>query len=290
MAYEVERKSVIVWSEGSRLAAEVLRPRGVGGLLPAILLAHGWGGLKEHLIELYAESFAAAGFITLSFDYRGWGQSDGRIIATPSSPMLTESGVQTLAVRVLREVVDPVDQIADVRNAFAWLIAEEGVDPARVGLWGSSYGGGHVVSVAGMDARVKAVVAQIGGYGHPREDWYRDLAQRRMSDKARGVLDPPVPQGVDGSPGLAGTPDVARQFGHAPLDHARRVTAPTLFIDAEFEEYNDPSLQGGAAHEILRANGVTTERATFPCTHYRVYDDHLIEARAMALDWFQRHL
>ncbi len=290
MAYEVERKSVIVWSEGSRLAAEVLRPRGVAGPLPAILLAHGWGGLKEHLIELYAERFAAAGFVVLAFDYRGWGGSDGRIIAAADAPMMTEGGPQTLSVRVLREVVDPIDQIADVRNAFAWLIAEDGVDPARVGLWGSSYGGGHVVSVAGVASRVKAVVAQIGGYGHPREDWYRDLAYRRMSDKARGVLDPPVPQGVDGSPGLAGTPDVARQFGHAPLDHARRVTAPTLFIDAEFEEYNDPSLQGGAAFEILRANGVTAERATFPCTHYRVYDDHLAEARAMALDWFQRHL
>lgn len=290
MAHEVERKSVVVWSEGSRMAAEVLRPRGASGPTPAILLAHGWGGLKEHLIELYAEAFAAAGYVAMAFDYRGWGGSDGRIIAAPDAPMLTAGGERTVAVRVLREVVDPVDQVVDVRNALAWLIAEEGVDPQRVGLWGSSYGGGHVVSVAGQDDRVKALVAQIGGYGHPREEWYRQLARQRMSDKARGVLDPAVPQGVDGAPGLLGTPDVARQYGHAPLDHARRVTAPTLFIDAEFEEYNDPSLQGGAAYDILRANGVTCERATFPCTHYRVYDDHLIEARAMALDWFNRHL
>ena len=290
MSHDLERRSVVVWSEGSRLAAEVVRPRAAGADLPAIVLAHGWGGRKEHLLELYADTFARAGFVVLAFDYRGWGGSDGRIIAAPGAPMLTQAGEQACTVRVVREVVDPRDQVMDVRNAFAWLAAEPGVDPRRIGLWGSSYGGGHVVSVAGMDDRVKALVAQIGGYGHPREDWYRKLARQRMSDKARGTLDPAVPQGVDGAPGLMGTPDLARQYGHAPLEYARRITAPTLFIDAEHEEYNEPALQGGAAFEILRANGVTTERRTFPCTHYRVYDDHLVEARAMALDWFQQHL
>lgn len=290
MAQDIEQRSVTIWSEGLRLAAEVLRPVGLAAPAPAIVLAHGWGGLKEHLIELYGRVFAAEGYVVLAFDYRGWGGSDGRIIAAADTPMLTEAGEQTRKVRVLREVVDPVDQIADVRNAFAWLIAEPGVDPARVGLWGSSYGGGHVTSAAGMDPRVKAVVAQIGGYGHPREDWYRDLAYKRMSDKARGVLDPPIPQGVDGSPGLRGTPDVARQFGHAPLEYARKITAPILFIDAEFEEYNEPALQGGAAYEIVRASGVPTERRTFPCTHYKVYDQYLVEARQMALDWFKQYL
>ncbi|MDP1601028.1 alpha/beta hydrolase [Phenylobacterium sp.] len=290
MGHEIEQKSITIWSEGSRLAAEILRPKGGAAALPAIVLAHGWGGLKEHLIELYGRAFAAEGFVVLAFDYRGWGGSDGRMIAATDTPMLTEGGVQTQHMRVLREVVDPVDQLADVRNCFAWLVAEQGVDPARVGLWGSSYGGGHVTCAAGMDPRVKAVVAQIGGYGHPREEWYSALALQRQSDKARGVLNPPVPQGVDGAPGLRGTPDIARQLGHAPLDYAQKIRAPILFIDAEFEEYNAPALQGGAAFEIVKANGVTTERRTFPCTHYKVYDEHLVEARQMALDWFKKHL
>jgi dienelactone hydrolase len=290
MAYEIEQTSVTVWSEGSRLAATILRPKDVAGPLPGIVLAHGWGGLKEHLVERYGTTFAAEGYVVLAFDYRGWGQSDGRIIASADTPMLTEAGEQTQKVRVLREVVDPVDQVADIRNCLAWLIAEPGVDPERVGLWGSSYGGGHVTCVTGMDSRVKATVAQIGGFGHPREDWYRDLAYQRMSDKARGVLDPPVPQGVDSSPGLRGTPDVARQFGHAPLEYAKAIRVPIAFIDAEFEEYNEPALQGGAAYEIVKANGVPTTRRTFPCSHYKVYDEHLVEARAMALDWFKQYL
>ncbi len=289
MAYEIDRRPVTLWSEGSRLAAEVFKPLDAGGARPAILLCHGWGGLKEHLAERYAKPFAEAGFACLVFDYRGWGGSDGRLIPDAGEPLLTEAGERTVRVRVVREVVNPLDQVADIRAAFAWLLSEDGVDPARVGLWGTSYGGGHVVSVAGSEDRVKAVVAQIGGYGHPREAWYAELARKRMADKTRGLLDPPIPQGVDQAPGLRGTPDVARQFGYAPLQAAERVRVPTLFIDAENEEYNEPALQGGAAYEIVKRNAVA-ERHTFPCTHYEVYDRFHGPSLKLALDWFTKHV
>ncbi len=184
---------------------------------------------------------------------------------------------------------DPVDQMADVRACFAYLVAEHGVDPERVGAFGTSYGGGHVVSLAGTEPRVKAVTAQIGGYGHPREQWFTDLARTRMSDKARGELDPPIPQGIDGAPGLLGTPDVARQYGHDPLEMARSIRVPTLFVDAENEQYNEPALQGGAAFDIVRQHA-PSERHTFPCTHYEVYDSYLEPARKFALEWFDRYL
>ena len=289
VAYDVDTSEVILWAEGSRLAAEILKPVGAGDAVPAILLCHGWGGLKEHLKERYAEPFARAGFACLIFDYRGWGGSDGRLVPSPDTAMLTNAGEQLLAVRTIREVIDPLDQIADIRAAFAWLASEDGVDPQRLGLWGTSYGGGHVVSVAGSDDRVRAVVAQIGGYGHPREPWFAELARRRMADKARGRLDVPIPQGIDQPPGLRGTPDVARQFGSSPLREAAQIRVPTLFIDAENEEYNEPALQGGAAFEIVRRNAVV-ERHTFPCTHYEVYDRFLEPSRQMALDWFKAHL
>ena len=290
MAYETQSKPVTIWSEGSRLAGVVMKPVSAPGPRPAILLCHGWGGLKEHLVQLYAEAFVSAGYICLFFDYRGWGESDGRLISVAGAPPLLEAGETEVRARVLREVVDPVDQVTDIRACLAWLLTEDGVDASRVGLWGSSYGGGHVTFVGGTDARAKAIVAQIGGYGHPREDWYRDLAYKRMADKARAAIDPPVPQGVDGSPGLRGTPDVASQWGYSPLKGAETIRVPILFIDAEFEEYNEPALQGGAAYEIVKTNGVTTERVTFPCTHYKVYDEHLAPARQLALDWFDKHL
>ena len=288
-SHAINRRRVSIWSEGSRLAAELIRPVDVSEPQPAILLCHGWGGLKEHLAERYAVHFARAGYVCLVFDYRGWGESDGRMIPARDAPMLTEAGEREVRVSVVREVVDPLDQIADIRAALAYLLSEDSVDQSRLGLWGSSYGGGHVVFTAGTESRVKAVVAQIGSYGHSREAWYTDLARQRMADKARGVLDPPIPQGVDMAPGLKGTPDVARQFGYSPLEAAERIRVPTLFIDAENEEYGEPALQGGAAYAIVRRHA-KAERHTFPCTHYEVYDKFYEPSLKLALDWFAKNL
>jgi uncharacterized protein len=290
--YPVDQRPAVVWSEGLRLAGDILTPSGLPGPAPAILLCHGWGGRKQHLLELYAPLFAAAGYVVMVFDYRTWGESDGKPVPVATEPMLTEAGERTIRVRVIREVVDPVDHVTDVRAALAYLLAEPGVDPDRVGLFGSSYGGGHVLAVAGTDDRVRAVVAQIGGYGYPTSSEFRQRARQQAADKARGVLDPPIPQERSATVStLSGVPDLARQLTHSPLELARGIRVPTLFIDAEFEEYNtdDPHLQGGGAYEVVRQNAVS-ERHTFPCTHYRVYDDYLDEARKLALDWFARYL
>jgi dienelactone hydrolase len=290
--HAVDRRPATVWSEGLRLAADILTPSGPDEPRPAILLCHGWGGRKQHLLELYAPCFAAAGYVVMVFDYRTWGESDGKPVPAADEPMLTGPGDQAIRVRVIREVVDPVDHVADVRAALAYLLAEPGVDPGRVGLFGTSYGGGHVLSVAGTDDRVRAVVAQIGGYGHPTGSAFESRARQQAADKARGVLDPPIPQDRgDAVTSLGGVPDLARQLTHAPLELARGVRVPTLFIDAEFEEYNtsDPHLQGGGAYEVVRQNAVA-QRHTFPGTHYRVYDEYLEAARQLALDWFGRYL
>lgn len=292
MPYATQRKSVVVWSEGSRLAADIVTPVGPEYPRPAILLCHGWGGVKSHLLQLYADAFAGAGYICMFFDYRGWGDSDGRIISAADAPNLTEAGERTLDVRVIREVVDPVDQVADIRACFAYLLTEEGVDPARVALWGSSYGGGLTTFVTGTDERVKVLVAQIGSYGHSGDPAFRAFAYKQMADKARGRIDPPVPQATAPvATGLKGVPDVARQWGYSPLRAAENIRVPTLFIDAEFEEYNvnEPHLQGIGAYDVVRERA-TAERVTFPCTHYKVYDEYLEPARQLAIDWFDQHL
>ncbi len=284
---EIMRTPVRIWSEGSRLSAELFKPIHPQAPAPAILLCHGWGGLKSQLVG-YAEAFAHRGYVCLTFDYRGWGESDGKLIPLPDTPRLTQAGEATLKVRVLREIVDPVDQTADVKTCLAYLRSEEDVDPARIGLWGSSYGAGHVVFTAGHDDGVGAVVAQIGGFGLPAQ--FHDYARGRLADRARGRIDPPVPQGgLDSPPGLKGSADVARMLDHAPLLAAERVRAPTLIMDAEFEELNDRHAHGEAAHRIIRRNA-PSEYHTFPGKHYDVYDRYFEPSIALALDWFDRYL
>ena len=284
---EFDLTPVRIWSEGSRLAAELFKPRGALKPGPAILLCHGWGGLKSHLAR-YASVFAGHGYVALTFDYRGWGESDGKLIPLADTPMLTEAGEHTVKAQVLREIVDPIDQTTDVKNCLAYLATEDGVDASRLGLWGSSYGGGHVVFTAGNAARVKAVVAQIGGYGFPLQS--RDAARRRQADRARGLIAPPVPQdGLDGTPGLKGTPDIARMVEHFPLRAAEQVRAPTLIMDAEFEELNDRHEHGEAAYNIIRKNA-PSEYHTFPGKHYDVYDEFFQPSVDLALYWFDKHL
>ncbi len=282
-------RALSLFSEGTRVAAAVYTPDSPApeGGYPAILLCHGWGGLKSQLVP-YAELFAGAGFVAMVFDYRGWGESDGRIIADVEAPPLLEAGRRTLTVTVLREIVDPVDQTTDVRNCLAVLASEPGVNPARIGIWGTSYGGGHAVFIAGTDDRVRAAVAQIGGFGFPAE--HRAAARARAAQKARGEIAPAVPQGgLDASPGLLGTPDIARMDTHSPLAAAAQIRVPTLIIDAEREELMNRLEHGFTAHMTIRQNAVSAYN-TFPCTHYAVYDRYFEESTRLALDWFTKYL
>jgi fermentation-respiration switch protein FrsA (DUF1100 family) len=106
---------------------------------PTIVMAHGFSAVKEMRLDRFAEAFAAAGMASLVFDYRGAGASDGEP----------------------RQDIDPFAQIADYRNAISYARLLSEVDPERIGIWGSSYSGGHVLVVSALDRRVKAVVSQV---------------------------------------------------------------------------------------------------------------------------------
>jgi hypothetical protein len=102
-------------------------------------MAHGFSAVKEMRLDRFAEAFAEAGLASLVFDYRGLGASDG----------------------MPRQDLDPHEQIEDYRNAISYARSLPEVDRDRIGIWGTSYSGGHVLMVAAFDKRVKAVVSQV---------------------------------------------------------------------------------------------------------------------------------
>lgn len=110
-----------------------------GAGTPCVVMAHGLGTTKHARLGDYAERFAAAGLAALVFDYRHFGDSDGEP----------------------RELIDIKRQHEDYQAAVAYARSLEGIDPERIGLWGSSFSGGHVVWVAARDPRIAAVVSQI---------------------------------------------------------------------------------------------------------------------------------
>ena len=106
---------------------------------PAIVMTHGMSGVKEMHLDDYAQCFAEAGLNVVVYDHRNFGDSDG-------SP---------------RQENDPVLQHRDIRNAITYAITRPEVDPSRIGVWGTSFAGGHALVVAAIDKRVKAVVSQV---------------------------------------------------------------------------------------------------------------------------------
>jgi fermentation-respiration switch protein FrsA (DUF1100 family) len=118
------------------------------GPFPAIVMAGGWCYVKELVQPYYAEMFAKAGFAALLFDYRNFGSSDGD----------------------RRQHIDPNMQVEDYKNAISKLETLDEIDADRIGAWGLSYSGGHVLIVGATDPRVKCIASQI-----PVVDGYRNM-------------------------------------------------------------------------------------------------------------------
>jgi uncharacterized protein len=145
---------------GIELGAWLFLPKGEG-IRPAITMAHGFAGVKEHGLERFAQAFAAAGFVVLVHDHRNFGTSGGD----------------------LRGDVDPWRQIADWRRAISYLEARPEVDPSRIGLWGTSYAGGHALMLGATDRRLRCIVAQV-----PTISGY-EQGLRRVSPDATPALE-----------------------------------------------------------------------------------------------------
>jgi fermentation-respiration switch protein FrsA (DUF1100 family) len=128
---------------------------------PAITMAHGFGGTREHGLERFALAFAAAGFVVLVHDHRNFGTSGGD----------------------LRGDIDPWQQIADWRRAISYLESRPEVDPTRIGLWGTSYAGGHALVLGATDRRLRCVVTQV-----PTINGY-EQGLRRVSPDATPALE-----------------------------------------------------------------------------------------------------
>jgi dienelactone hydrolase len=290
---DIHFRTADIMSEGTRMAAELFALKTNNGKkLPTVILCHGWGGTKVGL-RPQAIAFARAGYLAVAFDYRGWGESDARLIlARPARGSADRSPLQfTAEVREVREVVDPIDQTTDLQNAVHWVQGEPQCDTDHIGLWGSSYSGGHVVYVAARDPRVMATVSQVPALDSrwviatPRD---REQTYREATARARGEASYPEP-GVRVIKSLRGAPIRERMIDYAPVeDVARAKNCAMLFILAETEEYFDNKDHGVKAYE--RAQG-PRKLVTIPgISHYDIYGKARPQAQTLAIDWFDTHL
>lgn len=290
----IDFRTANIISEGVRLQAELFSLKALAGKpLPTIIQAHGWGGVAASL-RRDAIDIANAGYLVITFDYRGWGESDARLVLTKPSPVKPIPGQNqkfTAEVMEVREYVDPLEQTTDWFNVINWAVGESVVDKDRIGLRGSSFSGGHVFYVAAREPRVKAVVSQVASFdgrwvGATKSEM--DLTLSDATKRAHGEAYP-APRAVTVGR-LIGAPIRDKFLQFAPVADAAQVKdAAVLFIVAEKEELFDNKDHGKLAYD--RMTGAKKKYVAIPnITHYGIYRESRDQAIKLAVEWFDQYL
>lgn len=107
--------------------------------LPAILMLHGWGGIQDALTTPFCQAFTAAGFAVMTFDYPTWGDSQG----------------------LPRNQINPWQRVRDADAALTHLKSLPQIDPRKIVLWGTSFGGGHALELAAEHPSLLGTIAQV---------------------------------------------------------------------------------------------------------------------------------
>jgi uncharacterized protein len=271
------------------------------GKLPTIVMAHGFSAVKEMYLDRFAETFAEAGLASIVFDNRNFGASDGEP----------------------RQEIDPWQQIRDYRDAITFAESLEETDKDRIGIWGSSYSGGHVLVLGAIDRRVKCVVAQvplISGHANARRLIRADNIaglQRMFADdrRARYAGQPPamIPVVAEdpAAPAALPTPDSWAWFTETGRTRApswkNEVTLRSIEMFTEYEPGSyiafispTPLLLIVALGDHLTVSDealAAYQRALAPKQlvtlkggHFDAYTADFSRASASAKDWFTQHL
>ncbi|MEH6550296.1 MAG: alpha/beta fold hydrolase [Pseudomonadales bacterium] len=291
---DVDHEEITIWSQGIRLAGDIYKPKGLkdNDTLPGILLVPGWGGNKNNLQKNFGPQFAVQGFIVLAFDYKGWGESDGPLVAVGPLPAAPAGTVVSVQATQIRQVVDPLSMSQDVRAALQYLGGEPQVMPDNLGIWGTSLGGGLALVAAQNDDRIKAFVTQMGPVNYQfnlRE--IPDLYVRNLEAQvARGERPPfPGPEGTP-NPELKGYPDWTAFKRFNPLANLDNLQAPTLIIDAENETLFQREKNGLLLYETIK-DRLDSKYVVYPGAHYDMYEGENLEAaRYEASQWFIKYL
>jgi dienelactone hydrolase len=285
--------------DGVAISAWLYRPQPHSGPLPCIVMAHGLGGTRDMGLDYYARRFQAEGFAVLVFDYRHFGASAGEP----------------------RQLVWIPHQLADWTAAIAFARGLPDVDPARIGLWGASLAGGHVIACAAKDHQIACAVAMCPGVdgraaahlAFHRAGW-RSVAlimhaQRDLVRSWLGLSPHRIPiVGEPGTVALMTTPDAASAFAelapdsfvneacarivlradkYRPVTRAGRVRCPILLQVCE----NDALTPVSAAEETARRLGVYGTVLRYPIGHFDIYfGAHRERSADDQLAFFTQHL
>ncbi|EGM3815389.1 alpha/beta hydrolase, partial [Escherichia coli] len=251
-------------------------------------------GIRNVLLPCFANAFTEAGFATITFDYRGFGESDGE-----------------------RGRLVPAMQTEDIISVINWAEKQECIDNQRIGLWGTSLGGGHVFSAAAQDQRVKCIVSQLAfadgdvlvtGEMNESErasflSTLNKMAEKKkntgkemfvgvtrvLSDDESKVFFEKIkarhPEMDIKIPFLT----VMETLQYKPAESAASVQCPVLVVIAGQDSVNPPE-QGRALYDAV-ASGTKELYEEADACHYDIYEGAFFErVVAVQTQWFKQYL
>jgi pimeloyl-ACP methyl ester carboxylesterase len=292
------RSDVTFTSEGKKCVAWLYLPDGVAKP-PVVVMAHGFGAERVLRLDAYAEKFVRRGMACFVFEYRGFGASEGEP----------------------RNHISPSKHLEDWQAAISRVRRMEEVDAGRMGLWGTSFSGGHVIVTAAKTNGIAAIVAQVpfvdgvssGFYGpvsfqikaffHGLGDVF--TAVFTLGKKRHTVPIVANPQDF----GMLNTPDSMPGFYklapagykpdnrcpaiialtlplYRPISYAKKVRCPAFIICSEKDSLIPPKAVKKTASLIKNATLVS-----LPVGHFDIYTGELFEKYAgMEADFLSKHL
>jgi len=288
-------RQITFYSDGTPCYGRIFFPKGFNerGKWPAVIVGHGINAQAVG-IEKYAARFAERGLVAMAIDYRTYGYSGGDVLLLEPDTTTDERAVweKETRIRIKRTNLNNFRETEDFRAAISYIQTEPGVDPERIGVWGSSNGASVVLMVAALDARVKAVVAQVGGAGGLGASGPVAVSPQMLED---GIKRARTGQGaeVDGGFSFRSKIDlwssqVNREFRPAALLDRIPETTKILWIPAEKDELIPP--RGViAASKAFRGTSQVIEAPYI--THFQIYSFAGFEVSSnLAADWFLKYL
>ena len=293
----VERRAVTIWSDGTKMAGDLYFPKGLkpDDKLPVVVFIAGTGGTKKMSAAQMGPMFVNGGYAFLAFDYRGWGESESKLLMLEPMPEPNDKGEVTVKARAIRWQMDFADQCADIRAAIAFVAGEPNVDASRIGIIGTSYGGGLATWTAANDPRLKCAAVHVPGMGGGKPPAAERRAHEMLTQQARGETEPvPYEHGAPG--GKMATYahmryNTAKGIGFDAIKAAEKITVPMLIIDAGNEELMSTAENGKRVADILKGKGTDVDYRVIPgIGHYGVYAEKFKEVTEMEIAWFDKHL
>ena len=293
----MREERVSFFSEGERVAGILRLPDSADAApYPGIVQGPGWLGLKDAKLYLrYHEALTDAGFAVLIFDYRGFGESEGRT-----------------------DLLKPQDQLEDLINAVTYLTTRDDVDADNIGAFGSGgTGGGNSLLLAAQDSRVSCAVSQVPVadgkdwlHRMRREYEWLEFLQRLEDDRKQRVLtgegekvhprqEIMVPTPERKKTNVKGDVDKKIQeemllrsaeyiFDYRPIDLVSEIAPRAVMIIAVENDATTPTDHATALYEAAgEPKKLIMQRHT---THYAAYAQYGDEVTPQIVDWFQRHM